>query len=167
MHGRCDIEVGTLSKAFGVLGGFVAGSGVVVDYVKQQGRPFLFSSSLSPADTAAAIAAVDMLESSDELVTRLWDNTAYFKKGMSELGFDTGVTETPIIPVMLFEAETAQAFSRSLFDRGFFGMAIGFPTVPRGKARIRVMMSAAHSTEDLDQALEAFGAVGRELGVVS
>jgi glycine C-acetyltransferase len=167
MHGRCDIEVGTLSKAFGVLGGFVAGSSVVVDYVKQQGRPFLFSSSLSPADTAAAIAAVDMLESSDEFVTRLWDNTAYFKKGMGELGFDTGVTETPIIPVMLYEAETAQAFSRALFDRGFFGMAIGFPTVPKGKARIRVMMSAAHSTEDLDQALVAFGAVGRELGVVS
>jgi len=166
MHGRCEIEVGTLSKAFGVLGGFVAGSRVLVDYIKQQGRPFLFSSSLSPADTAAAIAAVEVLESSDELVTRLWDNTEYFKKGMADLGFDTGFTETPIIPVMLYEAETAQAFSRALFERGFFAMAIGFPTVPRGQARIRVMMTAAHTTDDLDQALEAFGAVGREMGVV-
>lgn len=166
MHGRCEIEVGTLSKAFGVLGGFVAGSRLLVDFIKQQGRPFLFSSSLSPADTAAAIAAVDLLESSDEFVRRLWDNTEYFKKGMAELGFDTGFSETPIIPVMLYEAETAQAFSKALFDRGFFAMAIGFPTVPRGKARIRVMMTAAHSTDDLDQALEAFGAVGREMGVL-
>ena len=167
MHGRCQIEVGTLSKAFGVVGGFVSGSKTVVDYVKQQGRPFLFSSSLSPADTAAAIAAVDLLEESDEPVRKLWDNTDYFKKGMADLGFDTGVTETPIVPVMLYEAETAQAFSRSLFDKGFFAMAIGFPTVPTGKARIRVMMTAAHTADDLDRALEAFGAIGRELGVIN
>lgn len=166
MHGRCQIEVGTLSKAFGVVGGFVSGSKTVVDYVKQQGRPFLFSSSLSPADTAAAIAAVDLLEESDEPVKKLWENTDYFKKGMADLGFDTGLTETPIVPVMLYEAETAQAFSRSLFDKGFFAMAIGFPTVPTGKARIRVMMTAAHTTDDLDRALEAFGAIGRELGVI-
>ena len=166
MHGRCQIEVGTLSKAFGVVGGFVSGSKTVIDYVKQQGRPFLFSSSLSPADTAAAIAAVDLLEESDEPVKKLWENTDYFKKGMAGLGFDTGVTETPIVPVMLYEAETAQAFSRSLFDKGFFAMAIGFPTVPAGKARIRVMMTAAHTADDLDRALEAFGAIGRELGVI-
>lgn len=167
MHGRCQIEVGTLSKAFGVVGGFVSGSKTVVDYVKQQGRPFLFSSSLSPADTAAAIAAVDLLEESDEPVKKLWENTDYFKKGMADLGFDTGLTETPIVPVMLYEAETAQAFSRSLFDKGFFAMAIGFPTVPTGKARIRVMMTAAHTADDLDRALEAFGAIGRELGVIN
>lgn len=167
LHGRCQIEVGTLSKAFGVVGGFVSGSKTVVDYVKQQGRPFLFSSSLSPADTAAAIAAVDLLEESDEPVKKLWENTDYFKKGMADLGFDTGLTETPIVPVMLYEAETAQAFSRSLFDKGFFAMAIGFPTVPTGKARIRVMMTAAHTVDDLDRALEAFGAIGRELGVIN
>lgn len=167
LHGRCQIEVGTLSKAFGVVGGFVSGSKTVVDYVKQQGRPFLFSSSLSPADTAAAIAAVDLLEESDEPVKKLWENTDYFKKGMADLGFDTGLTETPIVPVMLYEAETAQAFSRSLFDKGFFAMAIGFPTVPTGKARIRVMMTAAHTADDLDRALEAFGAIGRELGVIN
>ena len=166
MHGRCPIEVGTLSKAFGVLGGFVAGSKTLTDYVKQQGRPFLFSTGLSPADTAAAIAAVELLEGDDSPVRRLWSNTAYFKQGMLDLGFDTGETQTPIIPVMLYEAETAQAFARALFERGFFAMAIGFPVVPRGKARIRVMMTAAHSTDDLDRALEAFGAVGRELGVV-
>lgn len=166
MHGRCQVEVGTLSKAFGVLGGFISGSRTLVDYVKQQGRPFLFSSSLSPADTAAAIAAVDLLEESDEQVRKLWDNTEYFKKGMADLGFDTGETETPIIPVMLHEADVAQAFSRALFDKGFFAMAIGFPTVPRGKARIRVMMTASHSNDDLDRALEAFGSIGREMGVV-
>jgi glycine C-acetyltransferase len=166
MHGRCPIEVGTLSKAFGVLGGFVAGSKTLTDYVKQQGRPFLFSTGLSPADTAAAIAAVELLEGDDSPVRRLWSNTAYFKQGMLDLGFDTGETQTPIIPVMLYEAETAQAFARALFERGFFAMAIGFPVVPRGKARIRVMMTAAHSTDDLDRALEAFGAVGRELGVL-
>jgi glycine C-acetyltransferase len=166
MHGRCPIEVGTLSKAFGVLGGFVAGSKILTDYVKQQGRPFLFSTGLSPADTAAAIAAVELLEGDDSPVRRLWSNTAYFKQGMLDLGFDTGETKTPIIPVMLYEAETAQAFARALFERGFFAMAIGFPVVPQGKARIRVMMTAAHATDDLDRALEAFGAVGRELGVV-
>ncbi len=166
LHGRCQIEVGTLSKAFGVVGGFVSGSKTVVDYVKHQGRPFLFSSSLSPADTAAAIAAVDLLEESDEPVRKLWENTDYFKKGMADLGFDTGMTETPIVPVMLYEAETAQAFSMSLFEKGFFAMAIGFPTVPREKARIRVMMTAAHTVDDLDRALEAFGAIGRGLGVI-
>lgn len=167
VHGRCHIEVGTLSKAFGVVGGFVSGSRSLVDYIKQQGRPFLFSSSLSPADTAAAIASVDLLEESEEPVRRLWENTDYFKKGMADLGFDTGASETPIVPVMLYEVETAQAFSRALFERGFFAMAISFPTVPRGLARIRVMMTAAHTTDDLDQALEAFGAIGREMGVVS
>jgi len=167
MHGRCEIEVGTLSKAFGVLGGFVSGSRDLVDYVKQQGRPFLFSSSLSPADTAAAIESVKILTESDELVSRLWDNTEYFKKGMNDLGFDTGHTETPIIPVMLYEADTAQEFSRRLFEEGFFAMAIGYPTVPKGKARIRVMMTAAHTSEDLDKALEGFASVGREMGVLS
>jgi glycine C-acetyltransferase len=166
LHGRCPIEVGTLSKAFGVLGGYVAGSATLTDYIKQQGRPFLFSTGLSPADTAAAIAAVDLLTSDDEPVRRLWANTGYFKQGMAALGFDTGRSVTPIIPVLLGEAETAQTFARDLFTRGLFTMAIGFPIVPRGQARIRVMMTAAHSRDDLDRALEAFAAVGRSLGVI-
>ncbi len=166
VHGRCGIEVGTLSKAFGVVGGFVAGARTLIDYLKQQGRPFVFSSGLSPADTAAAIAAVDLLEADDSPVRTLWSNAAYFRSGMDALGFDTGITQTPIIPVMLYEAETAQTFSRRLFERGIFTTPIGFPIVPRGRARLRVMISAAHTTDDLDRALEAFGAVGRDLGVV-
>ncbi len=166
MHGRVDIEVGTLSKAFGVVGGYVAGKKEIVEWLNQRGRPFLFSSALTAADTAACIAGVDILESSTELVDKLWDNARYFKTQMKGLGFDTGKSETPITPVMLGEAPLAQKFSRALFDNGVFAMAIGYPTVPQGKARIRVMISAAHSREDLDRGLEVFTKVGRELGVV-
>jgi glycine C-acetyltransferase len=166
LHGRVDIEVGTLSKAFGVVGGYVAGRGPVVDWLRQRGRPFLFSSAVTPADVAACIAAVDLLEASTELVDRLWENGRYFKAEMKGLGFDTGVSETPITPVMLGEAPLAQDFSQRLYEEGVFATAIGFPTVPRGKARIRVMISAAHSTDDLDQALAAFAKVGEDLSVI-
>jgi len=166
LHGRVDIEVGTLSKAFGVMGGYVAGKKEIVEWLRQQGRPFLFSSAVTPADVAACIAAVDLLEESTELVERLWENTRYFKAEMKGLGFDTGESETPITPVMLGEAPAAFEFSKQLFDGGLFTMALGFPTVPRGKARIRVMLSAAHSRDDLDQALGIFKDVGQQMGVV-
>ena len=166
LHGRVDIEVGTMSKAFGVVGGYVAGRPPVVDWLRQRGRPFLFSSAVTPADVAACIAAVDLLEESTALVDRLWENGDYFKTEMQGLGFDTGVSETPITPVMLGEAPLAQQFSKRLYEEGVFATAIGYPTVPTGKARIRVMISAAHTTDDLDQALAAFEKVGKELAVI-
>jgi len=166
LHGKFDVEVGTLSKAFGVVGGVIAGKKVIVDYLRQKARPFLFSSAVTPADTAACLAAVDLLEESEDLVNKLWEHAEYFKAGMRDLGFDTGKTETPIVPVMLGEAVLAKAFSRRLFEEGIFAMALGFPTVPRGKARIRVMNTAAHSREDLDIGLAAFEKVGKELGVI-
>jgi glycine C-acetyltransferase len=166
LHGRVDIEVGTLSKAFGVMGGVVAGDKTIVEWLRQRGRPFLFSSALTIPDTAACLGAVEILESSTELVDRLWQNAKYFQAELRRLGFDTGLTTTPITPIMLGEAPLAQQFSRALLDNGVFAMAIGFPTVPRGKARIRVMISAAHSRDDLDQGLGAFTRVGRALGVI-
>ncbi len=166
LHGRVDIEVGTLSKAFGVMGGLVAGKAVIVEWLRQRGRPFLFSSALTVPDTAACLEAVNILQESTELIDRLWANAAIFREGMEEMGFDTGFSQTPIVPVMLGEAQLAQQFSRRLFKQGVFAMAIGFPTVPRGKARIRVMNSAAHSAEDIQLALETFGKVGQELGVI-
>jgi len=166
MHGRVDIEIGTLSKAFGVVGGFAAGRKVIVDHLRQKGRPFLFSSALTPADIAACSAAVDILGASDDLVRRLWNNTHYFKQRIREAGFDTGKSETPITPVMLGDVKVAQQFSRRLFEEEVFAMAIGFPTVPMGKARIRVMISATHTTEDLDFGVEKFARIGRELSVI-
>ena len=167
LHGKVDVEIGTLSKAFGVVGGVVAGNPLVVEWLTQRGRPFLFSSAMTVPDVAACLAAVDILEESTELVDKLWANTRYFKDEMRTLGFNTGMSTTPITPVMLGEAPLAQQFSRELFDAGVFGMSIGFPTVPRGKARIRVMISAAHEQNDLDQGLQAFASVGRKLGVIS
>lgn len=166
LHGRVDIEIGTLSKAFGVVGGMVVGKKVIVDWLRQRGRPFLFSSAMTVPDTAACLEAVNVLEESTALVDKLWANAAIFREGMDEMGFDTGFSQTPIVPVMLGEAPLAQQFSRRLFEEGVFAMAIGFPTVPRGKARIRVMNSAAHSSSDLEQALETFGKVGHGLGVL-
>ena len=167
LHGQVDVEIGTLSKAFGVVGGYVAGKQIIIDWLRQRGRPFLFSSAVTPADVAACIAAVDILEENTNLVDKLWKNGDYFKAGMQELGFDTGVSQTPITPVMLGDAALTQKFSRRLFEEGVFGTAIAFPTVPQGKARIRVMISAAHSQRDLDEALSAFKKVGLELGVIS
>ena len=166
LHGKVDIEMGTMSKAFGVVGGIIAGNSLVVEWLRQRGRPFLFSSAMTVPDTAACIASIDLLEESTELVDKLWENANYFKGAMGRLGFDTGESVTPITPVMLGEALLAQQFSRDLFDNGVFATAIGFPTVPRGKARIRVMISASHEKEDLDQGLEVFAKVGRSLGVI-
>ncbi len=166
LHGRVDIEIGTLSKAFGVVGGYVAGRKELIDYLKQRSRPFLFSTPLSPADTAAALEAVKILMESGERVERLWNNAKYFKEKMNELGFDTGHSQTPITPVMLYDAKLATEFSKKLFEEGVFAQAIGYPTVPKGKARIRVMISAVHTKEDLDFAIEKFAKVGRELNVI-
>jgi glycine C-acetyltransferase len=166
LHGKVDIEIGTLSKAFGVVGGVVAGNAKLVEWLRQRGRPFLFSSAVPPADVAACIAALDILEQSTELVDRLWDNSKYFKAGMKQAGFDTGASVTPITPIMLGDSHLAQQFSRLLYDEGIFAMAIAFPTVPQGKARIRVMISATHSKEDLDYGIKAFTEVGHQLGIV-
>ena len=166
LHGKVDIEIGTFSKAFGVVGGIVAGNGIIVDWLRQTGRPFLFSSAVTPADAAACLAAVELLESSTELVDRLWENTRFFKAEMKNLGFDIGQSITPITPVMLGDAFLAQQFSQELFTSGVFATPIWFPTVPKGKARIRVMISAAHSREDLDQGLAAFASVGKKLGII-
>lgn len=166
LHGKVDIEVGTMSKAFGVVGGMVAGDKKIIEWLRQRGRPFLFSSAVTAPDAAACLAAVDLLEESTELVDKLWDNANYFKAEMKKLGFDTGVSQTPITPIMLGEAPLAQQFSRELFEEGVFAMAIGYPTVPKGKARIRVMISASHDRDDLGQGLEAFAKVGKRLGVI-
>ncbi len=166
LHGKVDIEVGTLSKAFGVMGGLVAGKSVIVEWLRQRGRPFLFSSAVTAPDAAACLAALDLLEESTELVDRLWDNAKFFKSEMEKLGFNTGVSTTPITPIMLGEAPLAQQFSRELFEEGVFAMSIGYPTVPQGKARIRVMISAAHDRDDLGKGLEAFAKIGKKLAVI-
>lgn len=166
LHGKVDVEVGTLSKAFGVMGGVVAGKKLITDYLRQKARPFLFSSAATPADVAACIAAIDVLEESTALVDKLWENTRTFKAEMQRMGFDTGKSVTPITPVMLGEAPLAKEFSRQLFEEGVFAMALGYPTVPRGKARIRVMMSAGLERSDLEFGLEAFRRVGKRLGVI-
>ncbi len=166
LHGQIDVEIGTLSKAFGVMGGVIAGKGEVVEYIRQKARPNLFSSALTPADTAACLAAVEMLTESEALVDKLWKNTNYFKAELQKLGFDTGRTETPIIPIIIGEVAKAKEFSARLFEEGLFAMALGFPTVPRGTARVRVMNTAAHTRADLDLGLEIFARVGRDLGVI-
>lgn len=167
LHGKVDVEVGTMSKAFGVMGGIVAGKQVIIDWIKQRGRPFLFSSAMTVPDVAACLEAVDMLEDSDELVTRLWQNADFLKAEMAKMGFNIGHSETPIIPVILGEAPVAQEFSKRLMDEGVFAMAIGFPTVPQGTARIRVMNTAAHTQTDLEEALVAFETVGKAMGIIS
>lgn len=166
LQGRVDIEMGTMSKAFGVVGGYIASRKGVTEYLRQRARPFLFSSAVTPADAAACIAAVKILESSDKLVKRLWENTHYFKEGMKSLGFSTGHSKTPITPVMLGDAKLTRSFSKRLFEEKIFAMAIGYPTVPKDKARIRVMISAVHTREDLDFALNVFERVGKELKVL-
>jgi glycine C-acetyltransferase len=166
LHGQVDIEVGTMSKAFGVMGGIVAGKREIIEWLRQRARPFLFSSAVTVPDAAACLEAVDMLEESDELVARLWNNAALLKRELAAMGFDIGHSTTPIIPLMLGDAHLAQQFSRALLENGVFAMAIGFPTVAKGAARIRVMNTAAHSQADLEEALEAFSTVGRALGVI-
>jgi len=164
LHGQVDVEVGTFSKAFGVVGGVVAGNAKIIEWLRQRGRPFLFSSAVTVPDTAACLAAVDLLEESTELVDRLWANARFFQAEMKKLGFNTGVTQTPITPVMLGDVQLARRFSRELLEEGVFAGSLGFPTVPVGKARIRVMISAAHSQDNLERALDAFDQVGKRLG---
>lgn len=166
LHGEVDIEVGTFSKAFGTVGGAVAGSEVLVEYLRQKGRPFLFSSAVTPPDLAATIKAIEILARDSELVEKLWNNAESFQDNMQEAGFDVGKTETPITPVMIGDAKTASKFSDRLFEEGIFAQSIGYPTVPRDKARIRVMISAAHGQDDLEFALDKFKKIGRELDLI-
>jgi len=166
LHGKVDVEVGTMSKAFGVMGGLAAGKKEVIEWLSQRGRPFLFSSAMTIPDVAACIAAVGLLEKSENLVKKLWENADYLRAGLKKLGFDTGSSISPIIPVMLGENKLAQDMSRELFNEGLFAKAIVYPTVPQGKARIRVMNSAGHSKEQLDQALKIFEKVGNKLNVI-
>lgn len=166
LHGKFDVEIGTFSKAFGVVGGIIAGKRTIVDYLRQKARPFLFSNAATAADTAACLAAVEVLSESTQLVDKLWENTHSFKREMEALGFDVGHSVTPITPVMLGDVKLAKEFSRQLFAEDVFAMALGFPTVPQGMARIRVMVSAALTQDDLSFGLEKFAKVGRELGVI-
>ena len=166
LEGRVQIQIGTLSKAIGALGGYVAGPQLLRDFLIHMARPFLFSTSHPPSVAASCIAALDVLEQQPELIDRLWDNTRFFKEGLTTLGFDTGRSETPITPVIVGEAQTATALSTRLFERGVFAQGIGFPTVPRGQARLRTIVSAAHTREQLQQALDVLAEAGRELGVI-
>jgi glycine C-acetyltransferase len=165
-HGRVDIQVGTLSKAIGVLGGYVAGTRSLIEFLYHRARPFLFSTSHPPAVTAACLAALDILESEPQWIEQLWDNTRFFKAGLETLGFNTGISESPITPVIVGQAATAAKMSDALFEQGVFAQSIGFPTVARDKARLRTIVAATHSKEDLQYALDTFGKVGRELGVI-
>jgi glycine C-acetyltransferase len=166
LHGRVDIQVGTLSKAIGVLGGYVAGSQHLRDYLVQRARPFLFSTSHPPAVAAACLAAIDVLESEPERIDRLWENTRFFKAGLAALGFDIGISETPITPVMVGEASIAQQMNRRLLELGVFATSVVFPTVALDKARLRTIVSSEHTRDELQQALDAFGTVGRELRLI-
>lgn len=166
LHGQVDIEIGTLSKAFGVIGGYVAAPQVVIDYVMQRGRPFLFSSATTPADVAACIAALDILQSSSEVVQTLWENTRFLQEQLRHMGFDLGRTQTPITPIMVGDAARAKAFSAELFKAGVFAQAITFPTVPPGTARLRLMLSACHSHSDLEFAAQTLARIGKLCRVV-
>jgi len=167
LHGRVHIQVGTLSKAIGVLGGYVAGSQALRDILIQRARPFLFSTSHPPAVAAACLAAIHVLQEEPELIDHLWANTIYFKGELRGLGFDTGVSETPITPVMMGDSATAVRFSQRLFEEGVFAQAVVYPTVALDRTRIRTIVTAEHSTAQLDRCLEAFGKVGRELGLIA
>lgn len=165
LHGKVDIEVGTLSKAFGVVGGYVSSSSIVVEFLKQKARPFLFSSAMTIPDTLAAIKAIDIVLNTD-IVEKLWNNTNYFKQEMKKLGFDLGNSRTPITPVMLYSESLTQEFAKSLFEEDVFAVPIFYPTVPKNKARIRVMISAMHSKQDLDFALQKFEKVGKKFRII-
>ncbi len=165
LYGRVDIQLGTLSKALGVMGGYIAGSGALKDWLINRGRPYLFSTGHPPVVAAAVIAALDVMENDPEPMTKLWDNTRWWKESLAAAGFDTMGSETPITPVFVGDEGDAQAMERALWDEGVYALAIVFPTVGRGKARIRTMPSAAHTREDLEFALEAFKRVRDKLGI--
>jgi glycine C-acetyltransferase len=166
VHGRVDIQVGTLSKAIGVLGGFIAGPSHLIEWLVNRGRPFLFSTSAPPAVAAACIAALDILEEEPDRVERLWERTRFFKEGLRSLGYDTGASETPITPVIAGEDRKAQDLSRSLWEEGVFTPPIVYPTVAKGSARVRTIITSEHSEDDLQQALDAFEKTGRKLGLI-
>ena len=165
LHGRVHVQVGTLSKAIGALGGYVAGSRSLIEFLHHKARPFLFSTSHPPSVTATCLAALDVLESESGLIERLWDNTRFFKAGLAALGLDTGRSESPITPVIVGDAALAMKLSDRLFELGVFAQGIGFPTVPQGKARVRTIVSATHTRDDLSFALDAFATAVEELGV--
>ena len=166
LHGRVDIQVGTLSKAIGALGGYVAGSQALIDFLHHRARPFLFSTSHPPAVAATCLAAIEVLESEPELIDRLWENTRFFKNGLKELGFDIGPSESPITPVIVGDAALAMTLSDRLFEEGVFAQGIGFPTVARDRARVRTIVTATHTRDELVFALDCFRKVGHELGVL-
>jgi glycine C-acetyltransferase len=166
LHGRVHVQVGTLSKAIGVLGGYVCGSRDLIEFLYHRARPFLFSTSHPPAVAAACLAAFDVLEQEPERIQNLWDNTKYFKQGLIAAGFHTGNSETPITPVIVGEARLAHDLSRALFEGGVLATGIGFPTVPKGKARVRTIVTATHTKAELDHALEVFRKVGKQLGIL-
>jgi glycine C-acetyltransferase len=166
LHGRVDIQVGTLSKAVGVLGGYVAGSTALIEFLYHRARPFLFSTSHPPAVAAACLAAIDVLDTESALIERLWENTHFFKNGLQALGFNTGTSESPITPVIVGGAARAMALSDALFERGVFAQGIGFPTVARDKARVRTIVTATHTRDELQFALDAFATAGRSIGVI-
>jgi glycine C-acetyltransferase len=165
LHGRVQVQVGTLSKAIGVLGGYVCGSRDLIEFLYHRARPFLFSTSHPPAVAAACLVAFDVLEQEPERIQNLWDNTKYLKHGLIEAGFNTGMSETPITPVIVGDAKLAHELSRALFEEGVLATGIGFPTVPKGKARVRTIVTATHTKAELDRALEAFRKVGKRLGI--
>jgi glycine C-acetyltransferase len=166
MHGRVDIQVGTLSKAVGVLGGYVAGSRSLIEFLYHRARPFLFSTSHPPGVAAACIAALDVLEQEPEIIDRLWENTRFFKSGLETLGFNTGLSQSPITPVIVGDGALAMKLSDRLFEEGVFAQGIAFPTVARDKARVRTIVTATHTRNELQFALDIFGKVGRELGIL-
>jgi len=166
LHGRVDVQVGTLSKAIGVLGGYVAGSKALIEFLYHRARPFLFSTSHPPAVAAACLAAIDVLQSEPQLIERLWDNTRFFKAGLQSLGFNTGSSQSPITPVIVGDAPRAMKLSDQLFQEGVFAQGIGFPTVARDKARVRTIVTATHTRDELQFALDSFAKVGRSLGVI-
>ena len=166
LDGRVTVQVGTLSKAVGVLGGYVAGPRALIELLWHKGRPFLFSTSHPPGVAAACLKAIEIMEQEPERIERLWENTRYFKKGLNDLGFDTGHSETPITPVIAGDEVKAMKLSDRLLEEGVFAQGIAYPTVPRGRARVRTIVTAAHTKEELDEALAAFAKVGRELGLI-
>src|SRR5499427_5590102 len=166
VHGRVDIQVGTLSKAIGALGGYVAGNTNLIEFLYHRGRPFLFSTSHPPSVVLACMAALDVLMEEPQIIERLWDNTRFFKEGLQRLGFNTGLSESPITPVIAGEGAKAMLLSDRLFERGVFAQGIAYPTVARDRARVRTIVTATHTREDLQYALDAFAAVGREIGLI-
>jgi glycine C-acetyltransferase len=166
MHGRVDIQVGTLSKAIGALGGYVAGSHALIEFLYHRARPFLFSTSHPPSVAATCIAAIDVLEHEPQIIDRLWENTRFFKAGLQALGFNTGASESPITPVIVGEGSLAMKLSDRLFDEGVFAQGLAYPTVARDKARVRTIVTATHTREELQFALDTFAKVGRELGLI-